>query len=136
MYYFLDTLSLHLLHILSLPLPDIYQHCIQIMIFCMHASIDSDSVSGVQMIGITPFGSTIGAMAMVVVTVIITFILITTILLKSKRALRMDHERMRAKLSEQSAIYEELDKVMPTPPSPTIDIEQNSAYISIPALAY
>ena len=78
-------------------------------------------------------------MALAVVTITTAFLLITAILLKSRRALQMDLERIKVKQSEQPAIiYEELDnfKVIPTPPSPTIDIEKNTAYMSISALAH
>ena len=70
------------------------------------------------------------------VIIIITLISIIAILMKSRKALQADLGRFKTKLkeTEQPAIYEELDKVIPLSSlSPAIDIEQNAAYVSIPA---
>ena len=88
-----------------------------------------------------PFGTAMGAMTVIIVIITIVFILITVALVRSRRALRVDLEHLKAKTIEQPAIYEELDYVhmMATKPaasSPTISIDtgQNTAYLSFSEL--
>ena len=56
-----------------------------------------------------------GAMTLIIIVITITFILIILTLMRSRRALRVDLERLKAKTVEQSAIYEELDYVHMAP---------------------
>ena len=89
-----------------------------------------------------PFGTAMGAMTVIIVIIIIVFILITVALVRSRRALLVDLERLKAKTIEQPAIYEELDYVhmmapsKPAASSPTISIDtrQNTAYQSFSGL--
>ena len=89
-------------------------------------------------IGVLPFGAAMGAMSIIIVVITIIFILITLALVRSRRELRTDLKRLKAKTIEQPAIYEELDYVhMAAKPasSPTqIDTEQNTAYLSFSGL--
>ena len=79
-----------------------------------------------------------GAMALLVIVIVTAFILVTVILVRSRRVLRKDLERLKTKTIEQPPIYEELDCVAPTAAkpatSPTIDIGQNTAYLSLSGL--
>ena len=71
------------------------------------------------------------------VIIIITLISIIVVLMKSRKSLQAELGQFKTKLNEteQPVIYEELDKVIPlSSPSPAIDIEQNAAYVSIPAV--
>ena len=89
-----------------------------------------------------PFGAAMGAMTMIIIVIItIVFILITVALVRSRRALLVDLERLKVKTIKQSAIYEELDYVhmmspKPAASSPTISIDtgQNTAYLSFSEL--
>ena len=90
------------------------------------------------MIGMLPFGAAMGAMTVIIIIIITVFILITVALVRSRRALLVDLERLKVKTIEQPAIYEELDYVhmispsKPAASSPTISINtgQNTAYQS------
>ena len=79
-----------------------------------------------------------GVMALLIIVIVTTFISVTVILIRSKRVLRVDLERLKTKTIEQPPIYEELDCVAPTATkpasSPTIDIGQNTAYLSLSGL--
>ena len=73
------------------------------------------------------------------VIITIFFILITMALVRSRSALCVDLERLKAKTIEQLAIYKELDYVhmMATKPaasSPAIDTGLNTAYLSFSGL--
>ena len=90
-------------------------------------------------IGMLPFGAAMGAMTVIIVIIATVFILITVALVRSRRALHVDLERLKVKTIEQSAIYEELDYVhmiatKPAASSPTIDTGQNTAYLSFSEL--
>ena len=88
-------------------------------------------------IGMLPFGAAMGAMALIIIIITIIFISITVALVRSRRVLRVDLERLKAKTIEQPAIYEELDYVhMSSKPAsfPTIDTGQNTAYLSFSGL--
>ena len=78
-----------------------------------------------------------GAMTLIIISITIIFISITVTLVRSRRAVRVDLERLKAKAIEQPAIYEELDYVHMAPKpasSPTIDTGQNTAYLSFSGL--
>ena len=78
-----------------------------------------------------------GVMALLIIVIVTAFISVTVILIRSKRVLRVDLERLKTKTIEQPPIYEELDCVAPTAKpasSPTIDIGQNTAYLSLSGL--
>ena len=91
-------------------------------------------------IGMLPFGMAMGAMIVIIVIITTIFILITMALVRSRRALLVDLERLKVKTIEQSAIYEELDYVHMMSPkptaasSPTTDTGQNTAYLSFSGL--
>ena len=90
-------------------------------------------------IGMLPFGMAMGAMIVIIVIITTIFILITMALVRSRRALLVDLERLKVKTIEQSAIYEELDYVhmmspKPAASSPTIDTGENTAYLSFSGL--
>ena len=68
-------------------------------------------------------------------------ILITVALVRSRRALHVNLECLKAKTIEQPAIYEELDYVhmmspKPAASSPTIDTGQNTDYLSFSGLLH
>ena len=80
-----------------------------------------------------------GAMTAIIIIITVIFIVITVALMRSRRALLVDLERLKAKTIEQPAIYEELDYVhmmapKPAASSPTIDTGQNTAYLSFSEL--
>ena len=79
-----------------------------------------------------------GALAMIIIVITITFVAITAILVRSRKRLQVDLERLKAKTIEQPAIYEELEYVhmamapqkAASSPTNTIDTGQNTAYTS------
>ena len=66
-------------------------------------------------------------MAIIIITA--TFIAVTVILMRSKRALRVDLELLKTKVNEQP-IYEELAHDSIKSSSPPIDTGENTAYVS------
>ena len=78
-------------------------------------------------------GAVIGAMFIMIVIITSLFILMATILLKSKQALRVELNLLKAKMKEQPVIYEEIAQLQDSlkSSSPTIDIGENAAYVSV-----
>ena len=72
-----------------------------------------------------------GAMALIIIIITITFVLITVTLVRSRRALRVDLERLKAKTIEQPAIYEELDYVHMAPkPASSLPLTQDRTLLT------
>lgn len=79
-----------------------------------------------------------GVMTMIIIVITVTFTVITTILVRSRKRLQVDLERLKAKTIEQPAIYEELEYVhmamasqkAASFPTNTINTGQNTAYAS------
>ena len=69
-------------------------------------------------------GAVIGVMFIVIVFITLLFTAILTILLKSKQALRVELDLLKAKMKEQPVIYEEIAQLQDSlkSSSPTIDI--------------
>ena len=93
---------------------------------------DVDITSSSPVIVIT-LGATIGAMFIIIVSITLISITISTILLKSKRALRLELDHLQAKLKEQPVIYEEIGQLHDSikSSSPAIDVGENTAYVSV-----
>ena len=89
-----------------------------------------------------PFGAAMGVMTMIIIVITIIFVVITTILVRSRKRLQVDLERLKVKTIEQPAIYEELEYVHMAPrpqkaassPTNTINTGQNTAYASFSGL--
>ena len=88
------------------------------------------SSSSINMKLITAFGVTVGAMALAAMIITVIFVSIIIKLVSSRRVLRFDLERLKSKVTEAPAIYEELSNVVPHPSSdsPTISTGHNAAY--------
>ena len=69
----------------------------------------------------------IGAMLIVIGFISLIFIIIAAILVRSKRALRMQLNLLRDKMKEQPVIYDEIIQLQDSS-FPTIDIGKNTAY--------
>ena len=72
-------------------------------------------------------------MFIVIVFITLLFTAILTILLKSKQALRVELDLLKAKMKEQPVIYEEIAQLQDSlkSSSPTIDVGENTAYVSV-----
>lgn len=88
--------------------------------------------------GILPFGAATGTVTLLLIIIIITLVFITVILMRSRRKLVVNLERLKANAVEQPAIYDELDHVHNVmalkPTSSPIEMGQNAAYISFSGL--
>ena len=71
-------------------------------------------------------------MFITIIFITLMLITITTILLKSKRAHRVELDLLKAKMKEQPVIYEEIAQLQDSlkSSSPTIDLGENTAYVS------
>ena len=80
---------------------------------------------------VVPFGTVTGAMSIVIVFIISIFTASIAILIKSKRALRVELDILKAKMKEP-VIYEEIAQLQDSlkSSSPTIDVGENTAYES------
>ena len=78
-------------------------------------------------------GAVLGVMFVVIIFINILFTTMTTILFKSKRALRLELDLLRAKVKEQPVIYEEITQLQDSlkSSSPPIDVGENTAYVSV-----
>ena len=81
---------------------------------------------------VVTLGAITGTMFIVIIFITLMLITITTILLKSKRALRLELDLLQAKVKEQPVIYEEIVQLQDSlkSSSPTIDVGENTAYVS------
>ena len=77
-------------------------------------------------------GAVLGVMFIVIIFITILFTTMTTILLKSKQALRLELDLLQAKVKEQPVIYEEITQLQDSlkSSSPPIDVGENTAYVS------
>jgi hypothetical protein len=77
-------------------------------------------------------GAVIGAMFILIIFITLLFTSMTTILLKSKWALRLELDLLQAKAKEQPVIYEEIAQLQDSlkSSSPPIDVGENTAYVS------
>ena len=68
-----------------------------------------------------------------IVIITLLFSSMATILLKSKRSLRVELNLLKAKMKEQPVIYEEIAQLQDSlkSSSPPIDIGENTAYVSV-----
>ena len=67
------------------------------------------------------------------VIIIFSLAMTTVVLIKSKRALRVEFNLFRAKTKEPPVIYEEITQLQDSlkSSSPPIDIGENTAYVSV-----
>ena len=93
-----------------------------------HSGIGTSASNPFSVSGLL-FGVTTGAMGMAIIIITATFIAVTVILMRSKRALRVDLELLKTKVNEQP-IYEELAHDSIKSSSPPIDTGENTAYVS------
>ena len=97
---------------------------------CLHTIIGA-SASNPFSVSELPCGITTGVMGVAIIIITATFITITVTLIRSKRALRVNLDLLKAKTqNEQSAIRDELPLDSEQSSSPTIDTEENIAYVS------
>ena len=80
-------------------------------------------------------GAVIGAMFIVIAFITSIFTAITAVLIRSKQALRVEHELLKAKMKEQTTpVYEEITQLRIQDSlkssSPPIDTGENTAYVS------
>ena len=71
-------------------------------------------------------------MFITIVSITLISITISTILLKSKQALRLELDHLQAKLKEEPVIYEEIAQLQDSLKSlsPATDVGENTAYVS------
>ena len=77
-------------------------------------------------------GAVIGAMLIIIIFITLLFTSMSTILFKSKQALRSELNLLQAKIKEQPVIYEEITGLQDSlkSSSPPIDVGENTAYVS------
>ena len=107
----------------------IYRLNVQRLYFCVIFLIDTALLSSI----VITLGAVIGVMFIMIVFIVLLFTAILTILLKSKQALRVELDVLKAKMKEQPVIYEEIAQLQDSlkSSSPTIDVGENTAYVSV-----
>ena len=99
-----------------------------VIILYIHPGIGAPTSNPFAINGLL-IGVTTGVFGVTIILITATFITFTVIMIRSKRALRVDLEFLKTKLNEQP-IYEELAHDSIKSSSPPIDTGENTAYVS------